>query len=157
MPDEIKDITEGVTRGFISSIADFFKKYVFKDLNIKYPKQTMKFVIFPKDTYWDVENYKNRPPDMGIFCKCHVTNISKHFNIKPVTAVLKKSRTYGSVWVGHENKIIEQFKMTTMDISFHVVKFFRKKGQNFKSDIIVYDQFNNKHIIKNVDFRFRQD
>ncbi len=98
-------------------------------------------------------------PGMQIVCRCDVTNITKDLNIKLVTAIFKKTKTYGfSVLISNfraiENDMIPPGCMAESDFNFWVKKPFRKKGQSFVSDIIIYDQFNNKYIIKNIEFKY---
>ena len=139
----------------INLLQKIFKK---DNLNIPYPKKTMIFLEkHPHFNWWHMGSSKGKPA-MQVACRFKVTNITKDLNILPSRAILKKSNTYGIVAVEDSKSgywgsyLIPCNTIAEISIDFWVEKPFCKEGESFKSDIAIFDQFNNKHIIKNISF-----
>ena len=160
--NRIKGITEGFVKGLGAHIEGFLKKRLFGARAKKRPKKKKadKFVFITRDTWWRMGS-SDKKPGMYVSCKCHVTNVEKKLDIKPVRVVLKRSETDGAVTVDKvDGDVWDEFVapdryMASLDIDFHVTEPFEEKGKSFRSDIIVYDQFNGPHVIRNVEFKYR--
>lgn len=142
----------------INIIQKIFKK---NDLNIPYPRKTM--IILEKHPHfnWWHMGTTNKKPAMQIACRFKVTNIAKDLAILPSRAVLKRSKTFGVVSIEDRESgfwgsyLIPCNSIGEISIDFWVEKPFCKESEDFKSDIVIFDQFNNKHIIKNVIFFYK--
>ncbi len=146
----------------IELLKHFFKK---DNLIISYPKKTL--ILIAKrshENHWQMVSYKNKPnmKAMHISCCLNATNITKDLNIQPVVAILKKNNTKGyasaRLWDEENGRFINMVGAGTicdLDVGFEVSKPFCKEGQSFKSDVIVIDQFNNRHTVKNILFKYR--
>lgn len=144
---------------FIGPVISLIQKIFKKDnLNIPYPSKTMIFLEkHPHFNWWHMGSSKGKPA-MQVDCRFRVTNITKDLDILPSRAILKKSNTYGVIAVEDRKSgywgsyLILCNTIGEISIDFWVEKPFCREGEVFKSDIIVFDQFNNRHIIKNVSF-----
>lgn len=136
---------------------DLFNKIFKKDnLTIPYPKRTMIFSTKDPGFYrWHLGSL-NKKLTMEIDSSFQVTNITKDLNILPGRAILKKTKTFGLPYVWHSDSgMIPYNQIRHVDIRFTVERHFCREGQSFISDIIVFDQFNNKHLIKNILFKYQ--
>ncbi len=168
MVEDTKNMVEGAGKGIWGSLIDNFRKiFSKKHLRIENPGKTLVFHIDTRQTFWSMgksrdEKTRKYKPAMSIKFDGEVTNITKNLNIKITGAILKKTKTYGVVFVRHPNReiysdyMIEKGSTIPVSMHFWVREPFRKDGQVFTSDIIIYDQFNNKHVIRKVKFSYKK-
>ena len=157
MPGRIndKDIPNEYNKGLINKVLSNIKEFVIKvRLRLEYPSKTMLFEVIQSETWWHIVDIWGIPI-MQVVCRCEIVNITKNIDVRPITVILKKSKTYGIVSVFSENGAIDANWGLKTSFEFLIRKPFVRSGQSFLSDIIVYDQFNNKHIIKKVKFEYR--
>ena len=148
-------------KGFFSWLANKFKK-LFKpsDLIYQIPKKTI--VLIPKaasnSTWWHMGRSGGQPA-MQIVGEFTVTNITK-YNILPTLVKIKKPKSLGHAMcrkVGENiygSYMIPGGATTDLSYDFWIIPPFKEKGEAFKADIAIVDQFGNEHWVKGVDFQY---
>lgn len=126
------------------------------------PKQTLKLVLQPHGAWWHMGAAgAEGKPAMQIVCDWHATNITSE-KIIVTTAFIKRPRTEVAIPLvrhPHEN-IFGNYPImpnSTSDLSldFWIQAPVCKEGMPFKAMILVKDQFDNEHKIKDVVFEYR--
>ncbi|MFC1514413.1 hypothetical protein ACFL5X_00740 [Candidatus Omnitrophota bacterium] len=155
MEEQDKGTVKDEKKDLVTSLFYTLSRLVNKlRLQLDFPAQTLTFNREQPQTWWHMINIG----EIGVMqavCKFEVTNIAKNFDIRPVAALLKKSRTFGMIRVGSDDGVISCNWTLPIEFEFWVKKPFKKKQQGFFSDIIIYDQFNHAHVLKNIHFEYR--
>ena len=142
------------------TVTNFLRRRVFPKPEVKRRAEVRKLTIIFREAWWHMEKGE-RQAAMEVFCKCHITNVTKKLDIKPVRAVLERSKTGGEIIVNTvDGDVWSDFTtpdkyMVEFSIDFVVTKPFGKEGESFKSGVMVYDGLNNEYVAKDVLFRYR--
>lgn len=147
-----------------SFIEEFFIRRHKKFNRIAYtiPKKTV--IIGPytseRPSWWHMGSV-NEKPAMQITVDGYLaTNITK-YNILLTVAILQRSKTLGSISTRDTEGIywgkygLPPGESRLINIDFWVIPPFIKESESFNSDVIVLDQFRNKHKIKKVRFIYK--
>ena len=155
MEDPDKEIT-GQTQGdFLRVMLGRIARLVGRlRIHVEIPPETMRFNLEHKQAWWHMLPIEGTNV-MQVVCKCEAANITRNFNIRPTAALLRRAKTFGMIRVGSEDGAISCNWTLPIEFEFLVKKPFRKKGQAFTSDLVVYDQFSHAHVIKDVSFEYR--
>ena len=125
---------------------------------ISYPKKTLILIVrHPQLCWWHMGSHGNKSA-MQIVCDLAATNITNNLNIEPIKAILKKTNTVGHALASHYHHSIDMIparSIREIRVDFWVTEPFCKEGESFRSDIVIIDQFNNSHTVKNILFRYR--
>ena len=130
------------------------------DGSIRIPKRTLALIVkgTGHEIWWHMGKI-GQEPAMQIVAHFTATNIS-NLGVLPVSAKMKKPKYLGQVMVRKHDAdiygsyIIPKGVITELLVDFWISPPVKKKGEMFKSDIAVIDQFGNEHWIKNVEFRY---
>jgi len=124
---------------------------------ITYPKRTLILMVrHPHLCHWGMGS-QGATPVMVINGRLNATNITRNYDIEPAIAILRKTNTQGVAMPLLNSTVVRNIPIGTtreLSVQFFVSKLFCKEGKSFKSDIIIIDQFNNKHIVKNIVFTY---
>ena len=141
---------------------DFLKKLFTprEQITYKIPKKTIIIVptANPMSTRWHMGSSSGKPA-MQIGGRFKVTNITK-YNILLTVAEMKKPRMLGHVSVKdtesqyHGSYMIPGGATTDLSFDFWIMPPFKNKDEPFKADIAIWDQFANKHWIRNIEFNY---
>ncbi len=88
-----------------------------------------------------------------------VTNITK-YNIILTVAEMKRPKILGFIMVKdtrsqyHGSYMIPGGATTDLSFSFWIIPPFKKENESFHADVAIWDQFANKHWIKDINFRY---
>ena len=124
------------------------------------PRQTLKLVLAPRGACWHMGS-SNDEPAMQVVCEWHATNITNE-PIVVTTAFVKKPKTETIIPLTkhpHDNVYgsyrIRPKDTTKLMLDFWITPPVRKEREDFRATIIVKDQFDNKHEVKGVEFKYR--
>ncbi|MBN2120166.1 MAG: hypothetical protein JW734_03805 [Candidatus Omnitrophica bacterium] len=150
-----ENIAADSSKDILKRLLENIQKFVTRaSLHTGYSTRTMSFNVFGQQTWWHMGNIGGMNVAQ-VVCRCEITNITNSFDVRPISAILKATNTYGIVGVNSENGVVSVHWTLQAGFEFWVTKPFKKKSQSFISDILVYDQFSNRHIIKGVKFEYR--
>ena len=124
------------------------------------PKRTLRLVLQPRGAWWHMGSVGQKPA-MQVVCEWHATNLTDG-PIVITTAFIKKPRTEAThPLVRHPYKnVFGSYRVQAKDTTKLILDFWveppvRKEGEAFKATVIVKDQFDNEHRIKDVEFKYR--
>lgn len=111
-------------------------------------------------TYWDMGSTKGKPA-MHIMGEFTVTNIAK-FSILPILSKMREPKTLGGVStrnIYESGNVYGRYHIPeeiTTDLQYHfwIMPPFKEKGESFKADIAIIDQFGNEHWIEKIEFSY---
>ncbi len=122
---------------------------------IDVPKKTM--VLIPEsrqNALWWHMGSKVDQPIMQIVGDLTVTNISK-YGVFIAGAKLRKPKTVGHASVrGQNSNMIPQGGVSGLRFLFFVQPPRCEKGETFRADVAIIDQFGNKHWLKRLEFPY---
>ena len=152
----------GVIYSFYKWGIDLLKKVFMsrEQITYKIPKKTIVIVpsAHPKSVWWHMGSSSGRPA-MQVSGRFKVTNITKH-NILLIVAEMKRPTILGNVMVKdtksqyHGSYMIPGGATTDLSFSFWIMPPFKKEKESFCADVAIWDQFSNKHWIKNINFQY---
>jgi len=124
------------------------------------PKKTLTIVPLPSrnPNWWHMGSTGNVPA-MQISARFFATNITKYNVVIPV-AKLETTGTLGHVDVqDFDSDYWGRYALppggsSELHMHFWVMPPFKEKGESFTSDLLVFDQFGNKHKTKDVNFTY---
>ncbi len=155
----------GYFTGFFKWLWDKIKNFFHRNQEIllKIPSKTI--IVLPENTqlqqattWWHLGSNAGKPI-MQVVGNFIVTNITKG-NILLTGAELKKPKIRGMVHVKdvnsqfHGSYAIPPGYTTKMSIDFLIEPPTIQMNKSFFADIAIYDQFGNKHWIKNIEFKY---
>jgi hypothetical protein len=128
---------------------------------IDVPSKTM--ILMPmarQNALWWHMGAMGDQPAMQIVGDLNVTNISK-YGVFVMGAKLRKPKAVGHALVhGHDSdmystkNIIPQGGVSDLRFDFFVQPPVREKGQPFKADVAIIDQFGNEHWLRGLEFPY---
>ena len=148
-------------RGFFGWIIDKVKHLINPiDSIYQIPKKTIVLIqkASPNTTWWHMGGFADKPA-MQVVGKFTVTNITK-YNILLTVVKMKKPQALGHVMCRKSGEniygdyMIPDGGTTDLSYGFWIIPPFKEKGQSFKADIAVLDQFGNEHWVKGVEFPY---
>src|SRR5713226_9342507 len=123
----------------------------------KIPRETIRIVPRYRGLMWYMGSI-NRQPAMQVEGKWAVTNITDR-DVILVKAYVDRKRTEGHVLVKHPHENVfggyPILPGTTTDVStgFWIQPPICKEGRDFRTTVILVDQFGNEHSVKNAVFK----
>jgi len=120
------------------------------------PRESIRILPQMRGCWWRNGSVSGKPA-MHIVGGWHVTNITGD-NVRLLGAKLLKPKTEGHVLTRHPHENIFGLyptlpgETTEVDSDFWVMPPVRKEGEDFKTSVVLIDQFGNEHKIKNVVF-----
>ena len=128
---------------------------------IEVPSKTMVLIpVARQNALWWHMGAMGDQPAMQIVGDLNVTNISK-YGVFVMGAKLKKPKAIGHALVrAHDSNmygtkhIIPQGGVSDLRFDFFVQPPVREKGQLFKADVAIIDQFGNEHWLKGLEFPY---
>lgn len=124
------------------------------DGSFQIPTKTLRILPEPRPNAltWHMGS-RGTSPVMQIVGDFLVTNVSR-FNVLVPVARLRKPRTLGVATVTGENAIAPG---ESADLRFliWVEPPVKQKGEIFRADVALVDQFGNEHWFKNLEFQYR--
>jgi len=122
----------------------------------KVPRETIRILPQMRGCWWGNGSVAGKPA-MQVVGRWHVTNITGD-NVRLLGARLLKPKTEGHVLTRHpQENIYGSYPIlpgetTEVDSDFWVIPPMRKEGEDFKTSVVLIDQYGNEHKIKNVIF-----
>lgn len=158
MTDPVTGALIGAGSKFLDKILD---KVPFQRKNAP-PRKTLKLVLRPRGAWWHMGAVGNeKKPAMQVVSEWYVTNITSQ-RVVITTAFIKKPKTEAvlplikhpvqNVYGGYP---VLPNSTTELSLDFWVQPPRCKEGETFKADVVIKDQFDNEHKIKNVEFKYR--
>lgn len=128
---------------------------------IEVPSKTMVLIpVARQNALWWHMGAMGDQPAMQIVGDLNVTNISK-YGVFVMGAKLKKPKAIGHALVrAHDSNmygtkhVIPQGGVSDLRFDFFVQPPMRQKGQLFKADVAIIDQFGNEHWLKGLEFPY---
>lgn len=128
---------------------------------IEVPSKTMVLIpVARQNALWWHMGAMGDQPAMQIVGDLNVTNISK-YGVFVMGAKLRKPKAIGHALVrAHDSNmyssknIIPQGGVSDLRFDFFVQPPVREKGQSFKADVAIIDQFGNEHWLKGLEFPY---
>ncbi len=128
---------------------------------IDIPKKTLTLIEekLTNQTWWHMGSSGEKPA-MQIVTQFKATNIT-NLDILVTQARMKKPKCYGHVLTRHPDQnmygsyMIPARKISEVSLDFWVMPPIKKKGESFKADIGVVDQFGNEHWVKGIEFKYQ--
>ncbi len=124
------------------------------------PNQTLRLVLQPRGAWWHM-GLRNNKPVMQILAQWYVTNITTE-PVIVTNGFIKKPKTETTLTlIKHPNKnVFGGFpilprRTTQLMLDFWIQPPIYKENKSFKADIIIVDQFGNKHKVKNIEFKYK--
>jgi hypothetical protein len=141
----------GTIFGWFSKFWQWLNRSAVTDI----PKKTIVLLTKPsrRPFWWHMSADLSGQPAMQIYGYLQVTNICKH-DIVLSGAKLKKPKVLGRVDVKNVNSgdygsdMVPAGGVTDLTFQLWVMPPVREKGQVFKADIAILDQFGNEHWVK---------
>jgi hypothetical protein len=128
---------------------------------IDVPAKTMILIPVTRQNalWWHMGSMGDQPA-MQVVGDLNVTNISK-YGVYVMGAKLRKPKAVGHAFVraqesdmyGAKN-IIPHGGVSDLRFDFFVQPSVREKGETFKADIAIIDQFGNEHWLKGLEFKY---
>lgn len=124
---------------------------------LRVPRETVRVLPQLHSCWWSNGSVGGKPA-MQVVGRWHVTNITCD-NVRLLAARTTKPKTEGHVLTRHPNENIFGLypilpgETTEVSSDFWVIPPVRKVGEDFKTTVILSDQYGNEHKIKNVLFR----
>ena len=128
---------------------------------IEVPSKTMVLIPVARQNplWWHMGSMGDQPA-MQIVGDLNVTNISK-YGVFVMGAKLRRPKAVGHALVrAHDSNmystkhIIPQGGVSDLRFDFFVQPPVREKGQPFKADVAIIDQFGNEHWLKGLEFPY---
>lgn len=128
---------------------------------IDVPTKTMILIPVSRESalWWHMGEMKGQPM-MQIVGDLNVTNISK-FGVIVMGARMRKPKATGHAMVSsHESQlyssknVIPVGAVSDLSFDFYVQPPVREKGNPFKADVAIIDQFGNEHWLKGLEFPY---
>lgn len=128
---------------------------------IDVPKKTLILIPVSRQNalWWHMGSMGDQPA-MQIVGDLNVTNISK-YGVFVMGARLRKPRAVGHAMVrAHDSDmygtkhVIPQGGISDLRFDFFVQPPVAEKGEKFKSDVAIVDQFGNEHWLKGLEFPY---
>ena len=132
-------------------IMHFFTRY-----KPKTPRETIKIIPDLHQCWWHMGSM-DKEPCIQVVGRFHVTNTTDK-PLKLLRAYVVKPRTEGHIDVRHSQSQyyggyeLLPARATPGSMDFWIKPPIRKKGQDFRVDIVIVDQYDNKHTLKKVQF-----
>lgn len=149
-------------KGFFSWIWGKFKMIVSKkeDGTIAIPKKTLSVLVkgAGNDCWWHIGKSGDNP-SMQLVAHFTVTNICK-FGVLPVSAKMNRPKIQGHVMTRKHDQdiygsyVIPKGIITEVSTDFWVTPPVKRKGEPFRANIAIVDQFGNEHWVKKVEFKY---
>ena len=152
----------GLVLGWFKNLWLWFKRILQRghqsSPSLPIPKETLVLVPDgPRSFWWSVGAVKDQPA-MCLHGRVKATNMSK-YNVVVPSAKIRKPKTTGFVLVqapdrnayGHHG--IESGQITNLSFDFVVVPPVKEKGEPFRCDVAILDNFGNEHWLKNIEFQ----
>ena len=138
-------------RGFMVGVWRFVTRY-----KPKVPRETIRILPQMHGCWWGNGSVSGKPA-MQVVGRWHVTNITGD-NVRLLGAKLLKPKTEGNVLTRHPREnIFGSYPIlpgetTEVTSDFWVIPPVRKEGEDFKTSVVLIDQYGNEHKTKNVIF-----
>ncbi len=138
-------------RGSLVSAWHFVTRY-----KPKVPRETIRILPQIRGCWWGNGSVAGKPA-MQVVGRWHVTNITGD-NVRLLGARIIKPKTEGHVLTRHPHEnIFGSYPIlpgetTEVDSDFWIIPPMRKEGEEFKTPVVLIDQYGNEHKIKNVVF-----
>jgi hypothetical protein len=139
-------------RRFLVRLWHFVSRY-----KPKVPRESIRVLPQMHGCWWSNGSVSGKPA-MQVVGRWHVTNITGD-NIRVLAARTSKPKTTGHVLTRHPNdNVFGSYPIlpgetTEVSSDFWIVPPVRKEGEDFKTAVILVDQYGNEHKIKNVVFK----
>lgn len=141
-------------------VSSFFKTKAMAGV-IEVPSKTMVLIpVARQNALWWHMGAMGDKPVMQIVGNLNVTNISR-FGVFVMGAKLKKPKAVGHALVRAydsnmygTNHMIPQGGVSDLRFDLLVQPPVREKGQQFKADVAIIDQFGNEHWLKGLEFLY---
>lgn len=148
-------------KGFFGWVSNKFKSLIKPSAHVyQIPEKTIVLIkkSSPNTTWWHMGSSGGNPA-MQIVGKFTVTNVTK-FNILLTLVKMKKPKALGRVMCRKVDEkiyggyMIPDRATTDLSYDFWIIPPFKEKGESFKADIAICDQFGNEHCVKGVEFPY---
>jgi hypothetical protein len=123
------------------------------------PKTIILVPVSSPNAFWWHMGSSGDQPAMQIVGDLTVTNICK-YKVLLTAAKMRKPKAMGHVMVRDVNSnyygsyMIPEGGVSDLRFDFWVMPPVRNKGETFKADIAIMDQFGNEHWLKNIEFLY---